>query len=146
MKTKIQDLEASVDFLENQDPELARLLSENFYLLRTLLTLEDWHYVGAVNEPLFENGWDNAGVTKFQTAFRTDYNRFCHLKGVVSGGLIGDTIFTVPSNHHPAKEVNFPVVSDGAFGIVTITKTGQVQATSGTNGEFSLDGIVYSLD
>ena len=56
---------------------------------------ENLHYVGAVGEPAFQNGWGNLSSFNHKTTFYKDREGVVHFTGTVTGGTFaGNAIFT----------------------------------------------------
>lgn len=102
--------------------------------------------------PTLQNGWVNYANGGFPSnaAFYQDASGIVHLRGLVSAGIIGDAIFTLPAGYIPPYEVNIPTVALSSFANVRIVGAheggtpGQVIAGTGSNTWFSLDGISFS--
>ena len=62
---------------------------------------EDWHEVGAENEPPFENSWSNFGSGWDTAAFYKTIDRV-YIKGLVAGGTLNTTVFTLPEGYRPS--------------------------------------------
>lgn len=79
--------------------------------------------------PTLLNGWVNAGG--FGTAYFKDEFGFVHLKGLVSSGSLGVTVFTLPEGYRPA--ISTPISS--------------VYRSGGTYGSYSVnintDGTIF---
>lgn len=69
--------------------------------LAALIQGEDWHYVGATDEPAFENGWTNL-VSTPAIAFRIRQEGIVDLVGIGSGGN-AETIYTLPEGYRPTS-------------------------------------------
>jgi hypothetical protein len=101
--------------------------------------VEPFREVGSAGQPPFQNGWHNDAVTETTAAFYKDPFGIVHLKGIVTGGATGTTIFTLPSDYRPTKSGCFGgllneydcVVSDGDVNLVV------------GSGTTSLDGITF---
>jgi hypothetical protein len=106
-------------------------------------TLADVALEAVTPVSVFANSWVNYDADR-PAAFYKDRGRV-YLSGLVKSGTIGTTIFTLPAGYVPAS-VNgllFPVVSNGAFGFAAVFNSGVVQANTGSNVYFSLDGISF---
>ena len=112
-----------------------------------LPSVEAVHYVGAANQPPFQNGWVNYSATAAQTGFWRDRG-VVYIGGVVKDGTVGVPIFTLPLGYRPRWNAAFPVVSQSgpnpAFGTARVDSNGAVYAdASGNNVNFSLAGILF---
>ena len=84
----------------------SRIWMTYIYEMYRFVQIEDWHEVGAANEPAFQNSWANAGGANDETAaFRLQGVNNLHIKGLVSGGTItdGTVLFTLPEKYWPEK-------------------------------------------
>jgi hypothetical protein len=88
---------------------------------------EGWHYIGDPGEPGFQNGWSNYdagshdGAVWQHAAYAIDTNNVVHLRGLVKGGTIGATIFTLPSNYCPWYYHLAPTLAGDALARLTMT-------------------------
>ena len=111
-----------------------------------LAKVEEWHEVGATNEPAFENSWANISTDRL-AAFYKDPQGRVHLKGLIHAGSVGFTAFTLPAGYRPADQKIFAVISNGALGRVDVSNLGFVQIiTPSTNNYVSLDGISFRAE
>jgi hypothetical protein len=101
------------------------------------------HYVGAVDEPTFQNSWANYGGTTYGSArFYKDSQGLVHLSGLIKNGVSAAAAFTLPEGYRPGRTQLCPTLSAsnvlcridiGADGVVKPTLLG-----SGTNVFVSL--------
>jgi hypothetical protein len=99
--------------------------------------------VGEAGAPPFEGTWVDSGDSDNDPAGYTIINNVVYLVGVVKSGVIGTTVFTLPSGFRPTKRKVLTCVSNGALGVITILATGEVQVTVGNILGVSLDGIAF---
>ena len=67
-------------------------------------TWEDWHYVGATDEPAFQNSWGNLGGSYPSMAFRAREAGVVDLIGVLSrSGSSTSIITTLPVGYRPSE-------------------------------------------
>lgn len=71
-------------------------------------TWEDWHYVGATDEPAFGTSWDNAAANN-NLAFRIREAGVVDIQGYVQNTAAptepaSDTLFTLPEGYRPSAE------------------------------------------
>ena len=96
--------------------------------------------------PTLLNGWVNFGLGYATAGYMKDSMGFVHIKGLIKGGVTttNTVILTLPISHRPAENCAFTVYSnDGAIGTAQIiAATGDVQIVTGSNVNFSLNGIV----
>lgn len=89
---------------------------------------ENWHYVGATDEPAFQNSWANsAGSIKL--AFRNRETGVVDIHGTVTGGSTGSIVFTLPSGYRPSSATVIPAVTNS---------TTAASLTVATNGDVGL--------
>ena len=69
--------------------------------LTTLLSGEDWHYVGEAGEPAFSTGWSNASSSYAAMAFRLRAGGVVDLVGYVATDGTGPSVFTLPAGYRP---------------------------------------------
>jgi len=121
--------------------------------LQAALTVEDWHEVGAANEPAFSTNWANS-ASQETAAFRKVNNQI-FIKGRCSKSVNGtnpDTIFTLPESYRPNNIVLCRFVyspwTTGSCGLLHINSTGDIQVYAvgltsgfevGINTSFYLD-------
>lgn len=95
------------------------------------LTPEDWHYVGAVGEPAFENGWTNLGPVIASPLPRLGFRKRAggiDLNGFLYGAsATNGIIFTLPESHQiegtGAAVFSSPMSADFASTTVCILQT-----------------------
>ncbi|MBC7512472.1 type II secretion system protein [Candidatus Saccharibacteria bacterium] len=112
--------------------------------------------IPAWNECSFQNGWRNYGTATGTTTYATGgytktSSKIVGLKGLVSTGTINQTICTLPVGFRPKfateKLIFQAPSSNGTAGArIDILSTGEIIATSGSNGWVSLDGIMFIAD
>jgi hypothetical protein len=105
--------------------------------------MSDWKTVNPWIAPTLLNGWVNYGGTADTVGYYKDEFGIVHLKGFVKSGTIGQAIFNLPVGYRPNARQYYSALSNGLFGYATIISDGTVQATSGSNVSFSLDGISF---
>lgn len=101
--------------------------------LAALQAGEDWHYVGATDEPAFQNSWANLGGTAADLGFRLRAGGEVNLQGVVTSGTVGAVIFTLPEGYRPNTDVRMGVTGS----ISTTMSSGLLRVET--------DGDVYGL-
>lgn len=87
-----------------------------------------WHYVDAVGEPPFENGWTNRGGGYVPTRFRTICDEV-EIE-IEATGPQGTVVFTLPTGFTP------PYIIEGTVGDGT--------AKGAQNIQVNPDGTVYA--
>ena len=100
--------------------------------------LEDWHEIGATDEPAFANSWVNFGAGQVTAAFRKLPTGEVYMKGFLKDGTITSEAFTLPVGYRPAANIGFAVRSNALFGIVIITSAGLVIPNVGSNVNFEV--------
>jgi hypothetical protein len=125
----------------------------------SLASPEGWHEVGAVGEPVFQNGWNNLGTPGHETAgFFKDHDGIVHLKGTVQPGGTS-LMFQLPPGFRPAsgkfiqvaatcsggpcKEGTFPLTIYGP-GVIAGFDGGVVGFTGGTF--IGLEGVTFRAE
>jgi hypothetical protein len=93
--------------------------------------------------PTLTNAWV-AFDTRTAKYKKTEFGRV-YLKGIVKSGTIGSAIFTLPVGYRPDETLTYAIVSNGAFGYVTINTDGTVICTLGSNVSVSLSGISFFI-
>lgn len=88
--------------------------------------------------------WVN--VPNFNAAsFMKDTNGVVHLRGRISGGVIGSFAFSLPTDYRITGTSNFfPLVSNNAFGYIHISQTGQCYL-GGNNTYVDLVGVSFKV-
>jgi hypothetical protein len=103
--------------------------------------------------PTLQNGWVRYDPTTYNPpGYFKDSMGIVHLRGLVKGGTIQATIFTMPAGYTPEFRELFIVASSmptatatrgSGHGRVDILSDGQVLVWEGTNDWLSLDGITF---
>ena len=113
-------------------------------------TLDPWHVIGAAGEPIFANNWTNYGSGFASAAFRKDPFGRVHLRGLVKGGALLGTIFTLPAGYRPAGTTQSMVdagAGGGQYAELRVDSLGNVFAQQGAAlGYLSLDGLSFDTD
>jgi hypothetical protein len=105
---------------------------------------EAWHEVGTPGNPSFQHGWENYSPVSFSTAgFFKDRLGYVHLRGVMDDGAMSQTAFVLPPGYRPAKGLVLTTAASHEFGELLIYPDGRIEPLIGTNGFFSLDGIIF---
>lgn len=93
---------------------------------------EDWHEIGATNEPAFQNSWVNYAAGLVTAAFRKFPDGRVLIKGTIkNGSAIGTTFFTLPAGYRPGADMTFATDSGGAFGRFQVQADGDVVGLTG---------------
>jgi hypothetical protein len=92
--------------------------------------------------PALAGLWTDLGSGNANAGYTKSAGRVC-LRGVVTGGT--GTIFTLPVGYRPSETLNFPVVSNSAFGHISITSAGVVSMVIGSSTWLSLDNISFAI-
>ena len=95
--------------------------------------------------PTLLNSWVNFGGSKTVAGYYRDAFKIVNLQGTIKSGTTASptTLFNLPVEYRPPNRVQFPVRSNGTFGSVFIDSDGNVYFDTGSNVEFSLDGIYF---
>ena len=108
-----------------------------------LPNLDRKHYVGKTGEAFFLGGWANSGGGYEEASFYKDNESCVHLQGMVAGGSVGATIFTLPPSYRPVASLLFPVMANSVPQVLLIQNSGNVILVSGSNILVSLSGISF---
>lgn len=120
----------------------------------SLTSIEKWHYIGDAGEPGFQNGWSNYDASASHTAaqwqhvaYARDALGFVHLRGLIKGGTVGQTMFQLPTSYCPWFYHAFGVISNNAFARVTVTWVSSsgcfIYLDFGSNAWVSLEGVTF---
>jgi len=104
-----------------------------------------WHSIGAPGEPAFQGTWVNFDTDR-PARFCKDASGFVHLEGLIKSGTINTVAFTLPIGYRPGHvggSAHFVVDSNGAFGVVTVNVSGDVNPFVGNNTYVSLATIHF---
>jgi hypothetical protein len=66
------------------------------------------------------------------------------MRGGVKGGTVGQDALVIPAGYQPAETLNMPVVSNGAYGQVSVA--GYLTPTVGNTAQIKLDGLMWTVD
>lgn len=109
----------------------------------------NWHEVGALGEPAFENSWVSfdGGSTYTTPRFRLDSEGWVKLSGLAKSGTLGSAIFTLPVGYRPLRDWFCTSLANNVIGYVKVAAaTGAVTVSSpggGTNAFVSLDNAYF---
>lgn len=92
---------------------------------------------------VFTNSWVNYGAGNPAAAYFKDSLGIVHLRGLIKGGTIGGSAFTLPTGYRPSGPVRIGGVTSGTWALFDITTTGFVVLQIGSNVWTSLDGITF---
>lgn len=98
------------------------------------------------NVAAFTNSWTNYGNDFAPARYIKDSGGTVHLQGVICGGTLSQSAFTLPVGYRPAYNTLFPSVSSSAFGSIWVYSDGRVMPTAGTTTSQSLDAISFHAD
>lgn len=65
------------------------------------------------------------------------------LRGEITSGSLGATIFTLPSGYRPARRIWFAINANNEFGIIQIEPTGIVMQSIGTPNVVGIGNISF---
>jgi len=145
----------NLSLILNRLSDLERLLHLQPDLPRLLAKLEEIEGALADIRPAYQpivEQWKTPTLINSWVAYVSPFNPpsyyrdpfgIVRLRWMVKSGTIGQDIFVLPAGYRPANVEIFPNVSNSLFGIAEITSTGSVNATSGNNAYFSLDGMTF---
>ena len=104
---------------------------------------EDWE------APTLTNSWSNATGTPTLTpaGYYKDSLGVVHLRGSLTGGAVGTTLFTLPSGYRPEFRHQIGIAtrdsSSVIFGKVDVYADGSVQLGAGGTTRVFLDGVSF---
>jgi hypothetical protein len=106
--------------------------------------LEDWHLVGGVGEPVFQNSWVNFAGGFAEVGYYMQPDGWVQLKGLAKDGSSTAVIFTLPEGYRPPYRVQCTSVSNNQVCTIEIQDDGDVlKPSGGTNAHVSLSGISF---
>ncbi len=115
----------------------------------------DWLVLGTVGgdsgwiAPTLGNSWVNYGGT-FQVAQYRKHGDVVRIRGVIKSGTINAVAFTLPAGYIPPADLQFAVVSNGAYGTLQVNgagnaNPGQVTPVNGNNVSVNVD-CTFTVD
>ncbi|MDD5089981.1 MAG: hypothetical protein PHQ23_03605 [Candidatus Wallbacteria bacterium] len=97
--------------------------------------------------PALQGAWSNYGGGWSTPGYYKDSVGTVHLKGLVQGGAVPSTIFTLPAGYRPIEQLIFAAITNGILGRIDVYPSGAVVANTPTsNGWVPLDNIVFRAD
>lgn len=115
--------------------------------VKQLLSIEDWHEVGATGEPGFDNSWANRASLS-TAGFYKAFGRVW-LKGVIDTGTNGTSAWTLPAGYRPDEVMSLPSGQYAALGssatYITIGTDGTVIPSAGSTNGIMLDGLSFRI-
>lgn len=95
----------------------------------------------------FQNSWNNIGGANATVQY-TKISGVVYLKGMASGGTAtaGTIVFNLPAGYRPAAYRNFAVISNNAFGYISIAPNGDVAIQVGVSGSLAFDNISFPAE
>lgn len=106
---------------------------------------EAWIEVGSSGAPSFQNSWTNDGGSGLETAGFYRHEGRVYLKGRIKNGTVNAAAFTLPPGYRPAAFVDQAIVSNFAFGRLTVGSNGAVSVALGSNTWASLSGVSFRV-
>jgi hypothetical protein len=101
-------------------------------------------YLASFIAPTFTNSWTNLGSGTQSAGILKDADGYVTLRGVITGGTVGASAFSLPAGYAPPANESFAVNSNSAFGAVQVTSAGLVNILApSTNTWVSLSGIRF---
>ena len=92
--------------------------------------------------PTLLNSWVNGGFGFNTAGYWKDPWGVVHLRGFISGGVSGTSMFLLPAGYRPQFKDRFPIWANSAFGSLEVQSSGNVTMIAGTSPVF-LDGITF---
>jgi hypothetical protein len=111
--------------------------------------MDAWHTIGGGGEPAFTNGWVNYSASEPDAGFRKYPDGRVRLKGIVKNGTVGANtpFFTLPAGYRPPTGARrYAVHSATNYAEVEINTSGNVYATTGSNGFIDLSPIEFDTE
>ena len=65
------------------------------------------------------------------------------LRGQLQGGGLNTVAFTLPAGFRPSYRMDFPTVTNGVVGLISIATNGQVTLNTANNTAVTLNGITF---
>lgn len=93
-------------------------------------TMTPTESLGNWQAPTFTNGWSNYGSGFQALQYTRDNSGLVHIRGVVTGGASGTSIFTLPVGYRPVSDVAIPVAS-ATYSYIRVNPLGQVVYNGG---------------
>jgi hypothetical protein len=91
----------------------------------------------------YANSWVDWSSGAEPVRFWRDQFGVVHLEGMMSGGTITATSFTLPPGYRPAQRYLFACVSNGSYARIDVDTAGNVSPQSGSNAWMSLCGVHF---
>ncbi len=88
--------------------------------------------------PTLGNGWSDFDAGN-QTARYRRVGDLVTVQGVVKSGTLGAAVFTLATGYRPPAALQLGTVTNGAFGLLTVTAAGDVVVQSSSNVYASLN-------
>jgi hypothetical protein len=113
----------------SQQSSIAAALLDHVKRIRILerLACGQWIYVGDPGAPAFQNSFANSGGGLVPMRFRKLYGCGIEIEGSVTGGAVGDVVFTLPAAYAPDFELRLAASDDtGGFVVFRVLANGDV--------------------
>lgn len=121
--------------------------AKNELASRALSEQEAWTIVGSGGlAPTFGAGFSAGGT--IAPGFYLDSVGRVHLKGRVTVGTVGNTMFTLPVGYRPLEDHRFPASQGSAYAGISVQANGAVVFQAGTSGGTGLElsGIAFRAE
>lgn len=96
--------------------------------------------------PTFTNSWSELGSGFAAVGYMKDSLGFVHLNGLITGGTIGTSAFTLPAGYRPLATQDLGTISNNAVGVVQVASTGTVTVSTGNIAWTSLCGLIFKAE
>jgi hypothetical protein len=133
-----------IDYVRQLNHEVT--FTNNFkaqWLVTTVTTPDDWIYVGKDPDVPFKNSWRNSTTSRLR--FRKIADAQVSMEGIITGGALNTTIFTLPELYRPDVLKSFAISASSAFGDLVVFANGDVQLVAGAT-TFSCNGQWTAAD
>jgi microcystin-dependent protein len=115
-----------------------------------MATMDTWHWVGASGEPAFQNSWANYSASRAsweQCSFRKYPDGKVGVRGLVAGGAVAVTIFTLPPGYRPPGPLIFACdTNSNAHVRINVNADGTITAANSSSAYLSLANVEFDTD
>jgi hypothetical protein len=92
----------------------------------------------------FLSNWTNYGAGTSTCAYYKDAFGIVHVKGTVTGGTVGTSVFNFPVGFRPVENAYFATQSASAYALVAvIAANGDLIMSAGATGGVSLEAVQF---
>ena len=114
-------------------------------------TWEDWHYVGATDEPTFGTDWTNVGTPWPAMAFRQREAGVVDIIGTLNvGASASGPVFELPIGYRPSEQAFMPYIrqrSGTKSGqLLVVNDAGEVRPNDVVSGDYAYIAGSFFID